>query len=422
MVSIRLAAVVLGFAASMAGVLTLAPEIAAQPQIPPQVQQPARPLPVEPLDLFAELMPVFSHPRCVNCHSDMDPNSEARYVDHGGGFVQRGNSCTETCHTDEPDWLRMAPPKFHFKGLDTKAICLMQKQFIKDNSPSLWLSHLSTDSLIGAGFIGLRGGAADVEDKPPMARDEFVEKAANWLLYGAASCGHWQGVITQTETLEDGTYDYPEPNFMPPSNNAVVEKAERVITLERRNGASSVLYNSVGGNSEITRTVYMPLDGGVCKTVYQAKTVWAVQERGPLPAGIDIQIDQTGRYRIRFVLPEETVEQRDNNTMISECLSLPPAPQDPIAPTIWPQWKFLISCPPTFTQDPASGNTIDCDLFDPENMPRLKGTMTRTIRQHEDAAEPQSWLRVSPASGSRLDTGNSIPIKVITTWDFAIVE
>jgi hypothetical protein len=81
-----------------------------------------------------------------------------------------------------------------------------------------------------------------------------------------------------------------------------------------------------------------------------------------------------------------------------------------------------IRCPGNFTQNPAGGNSIDCDIFDPPRQPRLKGSMTRTILNHEDAADPQSWLSVSPVGISRSDNGASQPVIVVTTWDFELVE
>jgi len=88
----------------------------------------------------------------------------------------------------------------------------------------------------------------------------------------------------------------------------------------------------------------------------------------------------------------------------------------------WDPRHFTIRCPSNFTQDAAGGNLIDCDIFDPPRQPRLKGTMTRTIMNHEDAADPQSWLSVSPVGNSRADDGSSIPVVVTTTWDFVLVE
>ena len=64
-----------------------------------RAQTPATPIPLpgpsgssaNPLDLFKEIYPVFSHPRCVNCHGvvETDP-SNIRVLTgrgHGGGSV-----------------------------------------------------------------------------------------------------------------------------------------------------------------------------------------------------------------------------------------------------------------------------------------------------------------------------------------------
>src|ERR1700694_1435431 len=41
----------------------------------------------DPLALFAEMMPVFSSPRCVNCHGGTDPSTKPDGLNHGGGQV-----------------------------------------------------------------------------------------------------------------------------------------------------------------------------------------------------------------------------------------------------------------------------------------------------------------------------------------------
>lgn len=99
---------------------------------------------------------------------------------------------------------------------------------------------------------------------------------------------------------------------------------------------------------------------------------------------------------------------------------------NPLGPTAdttvleWDPWQTTISCPGNFVQDPAGGNTIDCELYDPVGQPRLKGTMMRTLRQHEDAPDPQSWREVSPVGNSRADDGAQLPVTVVTTWDLSL--
>jgi hypothetical protein len=371
----------------------------------------------DPLELFAATMPVFTHPRCTNCHGVIDPRHEALSRDHEGGFI-REESCTSACHTAEQDWNRVATGRFNFTGLDSKGLCLMQQRQVRDRGTGSYLNHLSTDKLVEAGFQGLSAGAAETEAKPPMEKDEFIDKVATWIQVGGASCASWEGVITQTESL-DATYEYAWAEFAPPSSIGVIEEAERVLTLESRRGATT-LKVIMNGHSEVTRKAFLE-DG--CQATYQSRSVWSNRDASPQPASLRIQISHDGQYAIRFegIRPETTV-QRDNESAVITCTTLPPGEPMPDTVLEWDPWRFTISCPPAFTQSTGTGNFIDCEIYDAERMPRLKGSMTRTIHEHEDAADPQSWLRVSPASGSRLDTGKSIPVKVITTWDFQLVE
>src|ERR1700686_2099861 len=71
----------------------------------------------DPLELFAELMPVFSSPRCVNCHGGTNPATD---LNHEGGQVDvpvneagdmkfdPSGACLE-CHTAAPPSWRLAP-------------------------------------------------------------------------------------------------------------------------------------------------------------------------------------------------------------------------------------------------------------------------------------------------------------------------
>ncbi len=87
----------------------------------------------DPLALFAQMMPAFSSPRCVNCHGGTNPQTD---TNHEGGQVDVplnesgdmrggiGNSdaCLE-CHTAAPPSWRLAPHNMSFVGKDTLALC-----------------------------------------------------------------------------------------------------------------------------------------------------------------------------------------------------------------------------------------------------------------------------------------------------------
>jgi len=51
----------------------------------------------EPLEYFQEMMPVYTHARCMNCHGDVNPSTGDN---HDGGVIDAGESCTTSgCHS-----------------------------------------------------------------------------------------------------------------------------------------------------------------------------------------------------------------------------------------------------------------------------------------------------------------------------------
>jgi hypothetical protein len=168
----------------------------------------------DPLELFAELMPVFSSPRCVNCHGGTNP---AIPVNHAGGrqdvplerpggdmSLETGlNAECLTCHTSpsaEAGGWRLAPKHTSFVDKDTLALC---RQFRTDpfsfnlhfpEGREAFVTHVATDDLIGVGFAGNGGvdrDSAFFDDvtvaPPPMSRAEFVAKTQRWMTDGQAA-------------------------------------------------------------------------------------------------------------------------------------------------------------------------------------------------------------------------------------------
>jgi hypothetical protein len=174
------------------------------------------------LALFGEMMPVFSSPRCANCHGGTDPVTGANHepgpvadstrLSNGDmGFDERA-VCQE-CHTaGTPGW-RTAPSAMRFVGKDTLALC---RQIKKTNglggndadAGAAFVNHIASDDLIGVGFIGQGGIGEDspfatiVPAPPPMTRAEMVAAAKAWIEVGHARCGAnpWNGTITSTKT------------------------------------------------------------------------------------------------------------------------------------------------------------------------------------------------------------------------------
>jgi hypothetical protein len=135
-----------------------------------------------------------------------------------------------------------------------------------------------------------------------------------------------------------------------------------------------------------------------------------------------VKIESDGTYAIYVVGPDETVQSSGSGTTETDC-GFDPGPNtidEPLDYSYEP-YHFAVRCPPRVSRD--AGNTFDCEIFDAKD-PDLKlvGTTSRTINNHEDAADPQTWLSTSLAGFSRADTGKMLPVIVTTTWNLNIDE
>ena len=167
------------------------------------------------LAMFGEMMPVFTSPRCVNCHGGTDPVKGINHevgpidvpVDPDGDMNSDDKSraaCAE-CHTAGNNQWRTAPKAISFVGKDTLALC---RQMRSSNGGSGFVSHIASDDLIGLAFVG-QGGIGDdsafapiTPDPPPMDRAEMVAAARHWVDDGHAGCGSaWNGTINKTTRL-----------------------------------------------------------------------------------------------------------------------------------------------------------------------------------------------------------------------------
>lgn len=187
----------------------------------------------DPLAMFAELMPVFSSPRCVNCHGGTNPQTNFNHLggqqdvpndDLGDMSLETGrNAECLLCHTAEgtSGW-RLAPKAMSFVGKDALPLC---RQFRKGSALAFadpranFHAHLQTDELIGVAFVGQGGIGEDsaffgdiTTEPPPMTRGEFIGLARRWLEDGEGACTNkWNGTITETTTAADSVTFAPAP-------------------------------------------------------------------------------------------------------------------------------------------------------------------------------------------------------------------
>jgi hypothetical protein len=226
----------------------------------------------DPLGLFEKLVPVFTHPRCANCHGAVDPHAESGPLadTHDGGIVPDGGTCAESgCHTQTSDadletrW-RLATPQHAFAGKGTEEICALQSQFARDlQSLDDYYKHLDEDFLVDLGFVGTSGGANTTRppEQPLMAKDLFLRSARAWLDAGAA-CGKWVGSIEQVENFQS-EYEFPSPIAGGTASTTVKETAERKMIIKRKDGVVTTNVSS-SGHRTITLVAHIVGKNGPC--------------------------------------------------------------------------------------------------------------------------------------------------------------
>jgi len=256
----------------------------------------------DPVALFSAMMPVFSSPRCVNCHGGVDPAGDATLeggkvdvvLDANGDMhhccdaLQQDNTCTE-CHTDSSSKWRTAPKLFNFVNKDALTLCRQirntnQLRTGGDDAAASFIGHLSDDELIGLAFEG-RGAIGETSAfapitpaPPPMSREDFVGAAQTWLNAGHALCGlGWSGTITVTKTAQSKTLTQGDTV----SRDAAMNLTE---TIDIAEGEATAVVHLV--NHDFT-------DSGPknhnCSALH---LTWAVDGSGP--ANVQIFIDGSG--------------------------------------------------------------------------------------------------------------------------------
>lgn len=160
---------------------------------------------VKSVKAFAEMMPVFRHPRCTNCHGGTNPFVEEEVGNHRGGAMEppppfNSAQCQE-CHDQLKGWDVPASPLF-FAGRSDEAICMQVKAFAETGHG--FVEHIRHDhggiQFIAAGFKGDRAldkqSLADydvVVERPPGTQEELTAKARIWVKTIKATEGKFPG-------------------------------------------------------------------------------------------------------------------------------------------------------------------------------------------------------------------------------------
>jgi mono/diheme cytochrome c family protein len=153
-------------------------------------------------ELFASIVPVFKHPRCLNCHATGDfprqgddNHVHTQNVRRGpDGKGKYGQKCS-ACHQEQnvaglnmppgaPNWhLPPANMPMIWEGKTPGEICRQIKDPKQNNGKSLAqiIEHVTADKLVMWGWDPGEGRTL-----PPMGHDEFARRFQEWAGNGAA--------------------------------------------------------------------------------------------------------------------------------------------------------------------------------------------------------------------------------------------
>jgi hypothetical protein len=281
----------------------------------------------ESLAMFGEMMPVFTSPRCSNCHGGVDPVSGANHEpgpvpdstrsSNGDMGFDEQKVCQE-CHTaGTPQW-RTAPSSMGFVSKDTLTLCRqMRGNFGLSNAANdpdagaAFVNHLATDDLIGVGFVG-QGGIGDDSPfapidaaPPPMSRAEMIDAAKRWVGPGQAKCGAngWNGTITSTTTAQNR--QNPQPGTLLIKDSAT----ELVVTL-------AVVESTATANVSFTQHDFT--DAQTNRPCFSIHYSWKADGRGDAELNIIGDTDEGGMF-LAWSVPEYS------GTAHTEMRTVPPA-------------------------------------------------------------------------------------------------
>jgi hypothetical protein len=153
--------------------------------------------------VFAELSGVFTHPRCLNCHTSVDHPRQGddqhrhtfnvkRGSDDMGAAAMRCSACHQAANQDAsgvpgaPGW-RLAPLRMMWDGLSPGQLCRALLDPKRGGmTPASLVAHLDSEKLVAwAWQPGLNSLGAE-RRLPPLSHGEFIALARKWADLGAA--------------------------------------------------------------------------------------------------------------------------------------------------------------------------------------------------------------------------------------------
>lgn len=361
----------------------------------------------DPLTLFAKMMPVLSHDRCVNCHGATDPFKGFYHP----GAVTQSTPCVK-CHTANARW-DIAPSVMAFFQKTTRELCF---HFSERLPPSESVAlHLENDDLIGLAFAGRRGNAvtAQYTQKPPMTRAEFVRAYRTWVRQTGGICSAWEGTITRTETVAGDTTGpgLPDVRQFGPMTVTTWQNGTHtyIITIKDGSVKVSATLNGETNHKEVTTASNCEVTMHIRDAYSLVSTKGPAAASGPATGGataplvavgdgsVRVGLAADGSYRIHVVPPAEKTQKTSTTTFSATCPMpnvAPPAHTDTFD---WKPWVFEIAA----------------KLPDPKVRTHLEG---QTVEMLDHLADPPFGLAFMGADVGRADE-TRVKFKVTTTWD-----
>ena len=149
------------------------------------------------LGAWNRVVPILTHPRCLNCHRLNSPrqgDAMRRHIprvargpdNHGLSGMRCGNCHNRSGNNDTsgtpgaPRW-QLAPVSMSWEGLSPAQICrmLLDRSRNGNRDATALIRHLDKDPLVLWGWSPGRGRSA-----VPVAHDRFMKHARNWVTNG----------------------------------------------------------------------------------------------------------------------------------------------------------------------------------------------------------------------------------------------
>ena len=340
------------------------------------------PPPADPMVYFQALMPVLTHPRCVNCHGGTDPISGRN---HGGGAVDLSEIQCSNCHDDA--WGdQVAPADLSFVGKDADALCAQMARHVMLAGVGDFFHHIQEDDPIKLAFVGRMANARDATLRPappPMTHRRFLDVTADWLNAGNGGCLE-EGRIRRRQRIFNEETKQIAPGHV---QSIQVTRTHEVI-VELRDGKYSA-------HAELTGSfvVRQEMQQGTCASTIVSNATYTGESDGP--ATVETRVAPDGRYTIAVSGPPETFRQLTNGQSTNSC-GLQNMVEEPREIELhWPAWTF----------------SIEGSLVNPQDRRRLVGVTQDAVVGSRRTREQKAFLSVSDQNGK------PIPISVRTDWN-----